>query len=165
MPPSTRRSPAAEGAVIRFRPGTVGEKHAPAVARAAKRARRALAGFGSEAWGVEPQICLVDPYPDPDSPGAVVADGTVVDAAKGLIWMVVTAESPPEPMERPMAVLFGAGFPAAGDLGVLIEGYGAHVGGAPDPDPELRQLDLPSLEGADGEMRAAMALSFVRSLL
>src|SRR5437588_7244843 len=42
----------AEGAVIRFRPGTVGEKHAPAVARAAKRARRALAGFGSEAWGL-----------------------------------------------------------------------------------------------------------------
>jgi len=155
----------AEGAVIRFRRGTVGEKHVAAVARAARRARRALSGFGSESWGLEPQICLVDPFPDPQTTAAMVTEGTFVDAAAGQIWMVVTAESPPESLERPLAVLFGAGLPAAHELDFLIEGYGSHLGSAPDPDPRLREFDLPSIEAAEGDLRAAMALSFVRHLI
>jgi ABC-type multidrug transport system fused ATPase/permease subunit len=155
----------ADSAEIRYRRGTVGEQHAPAVARAARRARRALTGFGSQPWAGPLQVYLVDPFPDPERPGALVAEGTFVDPARGHIWMVVTAESPPEPLERPMAVLLGAALPAARDLDFLVEGYGSHLARVPDPDPQLAQFDLPPLEAADGELRAAMALSLVRFMV
>ena len=63
------------------------------MASALRRARRRLAGFGAEPWGVLPQVCLVDPFPDPAQPGEVVTEGTVVDAGRGEIWMVVTPEA------------------------------------------------------------------------
>jgi ABC-type multidrug transport system fused ATPase/permease subunit len=154
-----------DGAVVRFRPGSAGAQAASAAASAVRRARRRLAGFGAEAWGVLPQVCLVDPFPDPTRPGEVVTQGTVVDADRGEIWMVVTPESPPEPPERPLALFFGAALPAADDIGPLVEGYGLHVGRTPDPDPALRQIELPALAGADGELGTAMALSFVRYLI
>ena len=72
--------------------------------------------------------------------------------------MVATPEAPPEPLERPLGLLFGAALPAADDLALLVEGYGLSVGGAPDPDPELRTVPLPSFEEAEGELRSAMAL-------
>jgi ABC-type multidrug transport system fused ATPase/permease subunit len=152
-------------AVLRFRPGSAGAQTAPAVASALRRARRRLAGFGAEPWGVLPQVCLVDPFPDPSEPGAVVTGGTVVDADRGEIWMVVTPESPPEPPERPLALFFGAALPAADDIGPLLEGYGLHVAGTPDPDPSLRQIELPPLGAAEGELATGMARSFVRFLI
>jgi len=154
-----------EGAVIRFRPGTAGERAAPAVGTAARRARRRLAGLGSEAWGALPQICLVDPFPDPTRPGEMFTSGTIVDAARDEIWMVVTPESPPEPLERPMALLFGLALPAGRELGVLLEGWGLHRGDTPDPTPDLRKIPLPPMAMAGGELRGAMALSFVKYLL
>ncbi len=154
-----------ESAVIRFRPGSAGAQAAPAMASALRRARRRLAGFGAEPWGVVPQVCLVDPFPDPAQPGEVVTAGTVVDAARGEMWMVVTPEAPPEPPERPLALFFGASLPAADDIGPLLEGYGLHVAGSPDPDTSLRQLDLPPLGAAEDELGAGMALSFVRYLI
>ena len=154
-----------DAAVVRFRPGTAGAQAATGVARSARQARKALAGLGSEPWGVVPTICLVDPFPDPDQPGAIMTSGTIVDGARNEIWMVVTAESPPEPLERPLALCFGAGLPAAADLGPLLEGYGLFVADAPDPDPELRRLELPPLGAAEGELESAMAVSFVRYLI
>jgi ABC-type bacteriocin/lantibiotic exporter with double-glycine peptidase domain len=62
-------------------------------------------------------------------------------------------------------LLFGAALPAADDLGVLLEGYGLFVADTPDPDPQLRELDLPPLGSAGGELASAMALSFVRYLV
>ena len=157
----------AGGCAIRFRPGTAGAAAAKGYAAACARARKRLAGLGSEPWGNAVQICLVDPFPDPARPGAVMTGGTIVDAERGEIWIVVTAESPPEPPERPLALLFGAALPAAADLGPLLEGYGLHAADSPDPDEHLRGLDLPPLGSPDtgGDLAAAMALSFVRYLL
>ncbi len=153
-------------AIIRYRPNTSGAAAATWVAAAARKARKRLAGFGSEPWGVKPQLCLVDPFPDPDRPGTIMASGTIVDAERREIWMVVTPESPPESPERALALLFGGALPAAGDLGALLEGYGLYLAGTPDPDPQLRELDaLPSLGDADGELASTMALSFVRYLI
>ena len=154
-----------DAAVIRYRPGSKGEAAVPPMVNAAKRARRRLAGLGSEPWGAIPQICLVDPFPDPERPGEIVTEGTIVDPPRGEIWMVVTAESPPEPPERSLALLFGAALPGARDLDLLLEGYGLELSGAPDPDPHLREQELPPLATVGGELRAAMALSFVRHLL
>jgi len=158
-------SRANEAAVIRFLPGTAGEQAAAGVARAAKQARRHLAGVGSEPWGAQPTICLVDPFPDPDQPGVVMTSGTIVDGARNEIWMVVTAESPPEPLERPLALCFGAALPAGAELGPLLEGYGLFVADSPDPDPELRTMDLPPFGAETAELGSAMALSFVRFLV
>jgi ABC-type multidrug transport system fused ATPase/permease subunit len=152
-------------AVIRYRPGSAGAAVARATGAAARKARDRLRGIGSEATGTVPQICLVDPFPDPDEPGRVIAGGTWIDPGAGEVWMVVTAESPPEPLERPLALVFGAGLPAGDDLAPLLEGYGSLQSDLPDPDPELRGRPLPALATAEGEERAAMLLSFVKFLV
>ncbi len=152
-------------AVIRFRPGTAGERAAKPMATRAARARKRLAGLGSEPWGVVPQICLVDPFPDPDNPGELVTDGTIVDEARNEIWMVVSPESPPEDLERPMALLFGASLPAAAELAPILEGYGLWLAKTDSVDEHLAQMDLPPLSAAEGELRAAMGFSFVCFLL
>src|SRR5829696_3785104 len=155
-----------DAAVIRYRPGTPGEAAVAGMASALRRARRRLAGLGSEPWGSKPQVCLVDPIPDPDQPDTVMTSGTIVDPDRYEIWMVVTAESPPEPPERPLGLLFGSSLPAAEDLELLLEGYALHVADAPDPNARLRQqTKLPSFDDADDDVRAAMALSFVRYLV
>ena len=172
-PPAMRHRPLSDGfqereteaAIFRYRPGTAGERMLPRLVTAVARARRRLAGLGSEPWGVRPVICLVDPFPDPQRPGQLVAAGTVVDTKTGEIWMVVTAEAPPEPVERPLALFFGAALPAADDLAVLLEGYGLAVAEVESPDAELRSRPLPPLAVADGELRSVMVLSFVRYLL
>ena len=79
--------------------------------------------------------------------------------------MVTTPEAPPEALERPLAVLFGAALPDVEELGFLLEGYGLHVAESADPDPMLRTMELPPLGTADGEVGSAMALSFVRYLI
>ena len=154
-----------EAAIFRYRPGTAGEQILSRLVASVARARRRLAGLGSEPWGVRPVICLVDPFPDPQRPGQLVTAGTVVDTKTGEIWMVVTAEAPPEPVERPLALFFGAALPAADDLTVLLEGYGLAVADVEGPDAELRRRPLPPLTVADGELRSVMALSFVRYLI
>ena len=138
---------------------------ATAVARDARRARRHLAGLGSEPWGVVPTICLVDPFPDLDDPTRTVTSGTIVDGARNEIWMVVTPESPPEPLERPMALLFGASLPAADTLGPLLEGYGLYVGRRPRRRRAAPRARPAALAAAEGELAAAMSLSFVRYLV
>lgn len=143
-----------DAGMIRYRPGTAGEAAAAGYASAVRRARRRLAGLGSEPWGVRPQICLVDPFPDPEDPRQVVASGTLVDAARGEIWVVVTPESPPEPPERPLALFFGAALPAGHEIEVLVEGYGLHLAGLPPAEDYLRDLALPPIARADGELRA-----------
>ena len=175
--PSGRSGPAAtpladalatrqvEGGVLRYRPGSPAEAALDQVATALPTARRSLTGFGSEPSAGPVTVLLVDPFPDPEQPGEIVTEGTIVHAERGEIWMVVTAESPPEPLERPLTLLFGAQLPAAGELELPLEGYGLHLAGAPDHDATLAAMDLPPLSVADGELRAAMAVSFVRFLL
>jgi ATP-binding cassette subfamily B protein len=146
-------------------PGSAGERVLDNVVAAAKRARRRLAGFGSEAWGGTPTIHLVDPVPDPARPGGFQTSGTTVDPTRNDIWMIVTAEAPPEPLERPFALLFGAQFAAAGALADLIEGYGLWAARVPPVDERLRDIDLPPLIHATGDVRVAMGLSFVSYLI
>lgn len=154
-----------DAAVVRYRPSSAGEKAAPAVVNALRRARRRLAGFGSEPWGFRPQVCLVDPFPHPAHPDVMVTSGTVVDADTGEVWMAVTGESPPEPPERALALLFGSAFPASSELGFLLEAYGLYVGGTSAPDTDLATLNLPPLGLAEGELGTAMSLSFVNFLM
>ena len=79
--------------------------------------------------------------------------------------MAVTAESPPEPPERPLALLLGSTLPAGPDLNLLVEGFGLVVSGAPSPDDELAGIGLPALADAEGELRTAMVQSFVAFLI
>ena len=154
-----------DAAVIRYRPHSAGEKAVPSAVAAIRRARRRLAGLGSEPWGFRPQVCLVDPFPRPDEPGTIVTSGAVVDSARGEVWMAVTPESPPEPPERALALLFGAALPAGEELAFLLEGYGLHAAGSPDPGADLAALNLPPLGAAAGELGTAMSLSFVNYLI
>lgn len=154
-----------DGAVLRFRPGTAGARAAPAMALGVRRAARRLTGLGPDLRSVSPQICLVDPFPDPHRKDEMVTAGSVVDADRREIWMAVTPESPPEPPERPLALLLGAYLPDAAEIEFLLEGYGLAVADGPSPDGYLRDLVLPPLDEADGQLRTAMAESFVRFLL
>lgn len=154
-----------EAAVVRFRPGSAGEEAAPGVLAAVKRSRRRLAGLGSESWGRRPQVCLVDPFPDPADATTLVTAGTVLDAPRDEIWMVVTPEAPADPPGRALALLFGATLPAADELTLLLEGYGLWVDDTTGIDDGIRHRDLPPLASAEGELRPAMALSFVRFLI
>ena len=153
-----------DGAVLRYEPGTAGADAVEPMSERVEDAVERLAGFGSQGSGVLPQICLVDPFPHPET-DEVIAEGTVVDAERGEIWMVVTPEDPPEPPERALALLYGAALPAVAELVPLIEGYGLHLAGRPDPDERLREVELPPLARAEGDLLAAMSLSFVRYLL
>jgi ABC-type multidrug transport system fused ATPase/permease subunit len=154
-----------DGVVIRFRSGTAGERAAPAMAGSIRRAARRLSGLGPELRTLAPQICLVDPFPDPGHPDQMMTSGSVVDAGRREIWMVVTPESPAEPVERPLALLLGAALPSAAEATLLLEGLGLAATGAPPPNNDLQALDLPPLDEAEGEVRTAMAHSFVAFLL
>ena len=163
-PPAVRpaldelRARETDEAVVRFRPGSAGEKAAPGVARAVARARKRLAGLGSEPWGGKPQVCLVDPFPDPDHPGQIVTGGSIVDAGRGEIWMVVTPESPPEAPERPLAVFFGAALPAAADIGPSSRATACTSPRPPTPTPPARARPAALGDADDDDLAAAMAL-------
>ncbi len=146
---------------VRYLPGSAAADAAPSMLDMARRARRALTGLGSESWGTPVVINLVDPFPDPGNPAAIVTSGAVVDAGASTIWMVVTPESPPEDPHRSMALLFGAVLPSANDIEHLIEGYGLHLGGASQPSPSLVDSLPSSIETLPAELRAAVAGSFV----
>jgi len=149
-------------AEVRFVPGTYGEEIAKSYASAVARARKTLAGFGTEPWGSTPIFNLIDPYHDGTS---VVASGSVIEAHRGEAWLIVSPESPPEPPHRILALMFGSAFPTADQIQPLLEGFGLHRSGAPSPADELSGQQLPSLEQAEGELRGVMALSFVRFLI
>ncbi len=152
-----------EAVELRFAEGSYGQEIAKSYAATAARARKRLAGLGSEPWGALPVVHLIDPYHDN---GEVVTSGAVIDAARGEAWVVATPEAPPEDPHRLLAVLFGAALPSAEELAFLIEGYGLHKSGLPDPDETLSEMGvLPPIEGADGETRGLMAMSFVRFLV
>gem|GEM_PF-16947 len=170
IPPPGRAAPReriieGRGIVVRAREGTAGAEVVGSVHDLAVRARKALADLGSEPWGADVTIHVVDPFADPDDPERVVTSGSVVDAATNEIWLVVTAESPPEDPHRPLALLFGAALPAATQVDHLIEGYGLHLAGSPDPDPEVVASIHGALESLDPDERGPLAASFVTYLL
>jgi ABC-type multidrug transport system fused ATPase/permease subunit len=156
---------AAGAAIVRYRPGTAGEAVAPAMAEAVAKAIKRLAKLTAGSSTHAPQVCLVDPFPDPANPQNVVTRGTMVDAERGEIWMVVSAESPPEQPERALAMLYGSHPSNPPQALILLEGYGLHTAETPDTDELLRGAQLPPFEQADGDLRAAMALSFTRYLI
>ena len=104
---------------------------------------------------------LIDPYHDGTG---FVTSGSVVDGTRAEAWVIVSPESPPEDPHRLLALLFGAALPAADELDFLVEGYGLHRSGLADPDAALVSTG-PALADAEGETRAAMALSFARFLV
>ncbi len=150
-----------ESVEVRYSPNTYGAAIAKSYAATAARARENLAGLGSEPWGTVPVVHLIDPYHDGTE---MVASGSIVDAARGEAWVVVTAESPPEDPHRALALLFGAALPNAADLALLIEGFGLHRSGLGDPDSSLGAA-LPGLDDAQGDQRGPVSLSFVRFLI
>jgi ATP-binding cassette subfamily B protein len=147
---------------LRFVPGTQAGEMARSYAAAAGKARRALRGFGSESWAAVPVVHLVDPYLDGD--GQVTTE-PVVDVASQQAWIVVSADRAVEPPHRVLALLFGAAFPAAARLQVLLEGYGLHLADVDDPTADLAARQLPRLDEAGPDDRSPMAVSFVRFLL
>jgi pSer/pThr/pTyr-binding forkhead associated (FHA) protein len=150
---------------VRFLPGTAGADAAPSVLDTARRARKALAGIGSEAWGTPVGINLVDPFVDPSDPDRVVSTGTVLDTATGNVWMAVTPEARPEDPHRPLALLFGAALPAADDVAYLLEGYGLHLAGAAEPAPATVESLPGPVADLEPNLRTAVAGSYVRYLI
>ncbi|HEX7133247.1 MAG TPA: ABC transporter transmembrane domain-containing protein [Iamia sp.] len=139
-----------DGVEVRYRPGSAGADAADAVADLARRARRALAGFGTEPTDGPVAVHLVDPFPDPDDPGRLVTTGTVVDGAE--VWMVVTPEAPPDDPHRSLALVFGRDLPAAEAVAHLVEGYGLWLAGpAATDDPEERAAFVGFLVAREGE--------------
>ncbi len=149
---------------VRYRPGSAGEDAARSMAAAAARARQHLEGMGPGPART-PVIVLDDPFPDPDDPATLVTEGSVVDGATGEVWMVATPETPPEDPHRALALLYGAGLPAADEVELLVEGYGLHLAGVPNTRPHLAEVTMPPLDSAEGELRDAMAVDWVRFLL
>ncbi|MFP3905729.1 MAG: ABC transporter transmembrane domain-containing protein [Acidimicrobiales bacterium] len=155
---------ATDAATVRYRPGSLGETLAPQVAKDLVRARANLAGLGSEPWGVIPQVCLVDPFPDPAQPGEVVTSGAVIDPERNEIWVAVTSDRSPETPERYLARFFGASLPAGDELGLFLDGFGLHLAGV-DPDDQLGGHELPPIEMADDDLAAMMATSLVAFMI
>lgn len=158
---------AVEGGLVtvNYFPGSVGADVANSVHDTAKRARKLLSGFGSEAWGTTLEINIVDPFSDPEDPTRLVTGGSVIDADSNTIWMVVTPESPPEKPHRAMAILFGAALPCADSLDYLIEGYGVHLAGASEPSPEIVASHPEALEEIAEDERGDLVASFVGYLI
>ena len=152
------------GIEVRYQAGSAAETVAHGYHKGCVAGRAALAGLGSEPWGNPVVVWLVDPFPDPQS-GTFVTAGSLVDASRNELWVVVTPEAPPEAPHHGLARLFGDALPASADLDALLEGYGLHVAGTELPADALADLMLPPLEHAEGDLRSAMALSFVRYLL
>lgn len=154
-----------DGIVVGFVPGSAGADAAPSVLDTARRARRALAGLGSEPWGTRVAVNLVDPFPSADDPNQVVTAGAVIDDATATVWMVVSPESPPEPPHRVLALLFGGALPAADRVEHLLEGYGLHLAGAAEPDPDAVAGLGGTLADLPPDVRGPMVASFVAYLI
>ncbi len=131
-----------DGIEVRFIEKSAGRKAAKSTLDSARRARSRLAGFGSEPAGTKVTIHLIDPI---ERDGALITGGSIVDAATAQIWCVVSSDSPPEDPTRAMALIFGAGLPAATELEALIAGYGLARAGFHDAPPaDWTQLGEPA---------------------
>lgn len=153
-----------EAAFIRYRAASYAETIVAELAKSVTLARRRLANLGSEPWGVKPQICFVDPFPDPSNPNELVTSGAVIVAERDEVWVAVTSERSPEAPERYLARLFGAQLPAADELGLLLDGYGLYLAGL-RPDDELRESEVPPISAADPDQAVILAASFVGYLI
>ncbi len=155
----------ADDIVVAYVPGSAGSKVAKSVLDTSRRARRHLAGLGSEPWHTRVTINLVDPFPDPESPGSVITAGSVVDTENSLVWMAVSAESPPEDPHLPLAALFGSVLPAAAEVGHILEGYGLHLAGSPEPAAAEVAALAGNLDSLDPDTRGPFLASFVGFLI
>ncbi|MFA5565536.1 MAG: ABC transporter transmembrane domain-containing protein [Acidimicrobiia bacterium] len=153
-----------DAAFIRYRAASYAETIVAELAKSVTLARRRLANLGSEPWGVKPQICFVDPFPDPSNPNELVTSGAVIVAERDEVWVAVTSERSPEAPERYLARLFGAQLPAADELGLLLDGYGLYLAGL-RPDDELRESEVPPISAADPDQAVILAASFVGYLI
>ncbi len=140
---------------VRFIEKSAGRKAAKSMLDSARRARSKLAGFGVEANGTKVTIHLIDPI---ESDGALITGGSIIDAATGQVWCVVSSDSPPEDPTRALALIFGAQLPAASELEALIAGYGLAKAGFHDAEPaDWTELDEPAA--------TQTAAAFVRHLI
>jgi ABC-type multidrug transport system fused ATPase/permease subunit len=131
-----------DGIEVRWIRRSAGRKAAKSMLDRARRARRKLAGFGSEATGQTVTIHLVDPIV---RDGELITSGTVVDPASSQMWCVVSPEASPEDPTRAMALIFGAALPGAEALETLIAGYGLALAGNHDATPgDWTELDEPA---------------------
>jgi len=144
-----------DGIVIRFIEKSAGRKAAKSMLDGARRARKRLAGFGTEASGQTVVIHLIDPL---ERDGVLITSGTIVDPASGQMWCVVSPESRPEDPTRAMALIFGAQLPGAEEFDALIAGYGLHLAGHHDATPGLWD-DLPE------PARTRTAAAFIHHLV
>ncbi len=151
------------GIEVRFQPGTAGAEAAEAVADLGRRARRHLAGFGTEPTDGPVVLHLVDPFPDPEDPTHLVTAGTVVDEAEA--WLVVTPEAPPEDPHRALALVFARDLPAGALVAHLVEGYGQWRAGAPTVEAEEADDHPGDLAEATGPSRGRLLASFVGHLV
>ena len=161
--PGAEESIVGGGIEVRSRVGTAGADAAPAVHDLARRARRALAGFGSEPEGTTVVLHLVDPFPDPNRPDHLVTAGTVIEGHEA--WLVVTPETAADDPHRALARVFGAALPAATEVEHLLDGYGLWLAGAPAPAPDLVEAHPGPLDDLDEAARTALVPSFVGFLV
>jgi len=124
---------------VRFIEKSAGRKAAKSMLDSARRARKRLARFGSEAQGTKVTIHLIDPL---ERNGILITAGSIVDAPSAQVWCVVSEDSPPEDPTRAMAMMFGAQFPGAERLEKLIAGYGLQLAGYHEATP-ADWTDLP----------------------
>ena len=151
-----------DGGVLGYRPGSAGADAARDVARLLRDARRRLQALAPELDVLGPHLYLVDPLPDPDHRGAVIADGAVVDAANGAVWLIVVPERRLDDLEVPLALLAASTMPAPAEASLLALGYALHVTGV---EAELTTVPEGPLAHLEGDDRPPAALSFVRQLV
>ncbi|MDO8361768.1 MAG: ABC transporter transmembrane domain-containing protein [Actinomycetota bacterium] len=157
------------GVVVSFRRGSAAELEAPQVLAQAAEARHGLRGVGSEASRPAVQVRLVEYLPARDGEAAISRRGFAVEHITNSVWVACSAESPAQSPAAGLAVLFATepapGSPADARAVLLAEGYGLHITGASD-DPELlADNDGVDLDDPPAELRAAVAVSWVRYLV
>ncbi|CAM3660818.1 ABC transporter transmembrane domain-containing protein [Smaragdicoccus niigatensis] len=150
---------------ISCRHDSPGERFLPSIEEQVRRCQRKL-GKLLELRGDRPIVVrLSDPVADPVS-HELITSGTLIEPPTSTIWVIVTAESPPEPIARAVALMCGAELDAAPELALLLEGYGTYLGSLEEEDDgDLAGVDLPDFAAAPGPLRARMAASFVKFLI
>ena len=132
----------ADGLEVRYIPKSAGRKAAKSMLDAARRAKKRLAGFGSEPGGHTVVIHLIDPV---QRDGMLITSGTIIDTESRQLWCIVSSESRPEDPTRAMALIYGASLPAADALENLIGGYGLQLSGQHDAAPAIwSELEEPA---------------------
>lgn len=144
-----------DGIEVRWIERSAGKRAAKSMLDSARRARKALAGFGSEPEGQTIVMSLIDPIVHD---GVLVTGGSIIDLPSKQIWAVVSPESSPEDPTRAMALLFGSELPNFEAMSHLIAGYGLHLSGN-------NKAPAQQLAGLDEPHRSVAAAAFVKSLI